>query len=185
MLVCINGGHCPGIDPGAVGPTGLQEADVAKYLMDKTAEYLTAAGVVVITVQDDSLQYICDIANNNRCDAFISIHCNSAESPQANGTEIFTSRGTGNKDKLATCIMNQISATFPQLYVRSDYTDGDVDKEAGFYVLNYTNMPACLIETAFISNPNEEAFLRDEHNLDEMAKAIARGLTDYQIEVGI
>lgn len=184
MLACINGGHCPGVDSGAVGRVlGLQEANVTRDVMNLTATYLEAAGVSTIKVQEDDLGTICYVSNYNNADLFISIHCNSAENPQANGTEIFTSRGQTNADALATCIMNQISSTFPNLYVRADYTDGDVDKEAGFYVLNNTNAPAVLIELAFISNPKEEEFLNNPCNLDNMAKAIARGVTDYIINL--
>lgn len=175
----INPGHCIGIDPGAVGPNGVEEAVVVNNVGNKVKTYLEAAGVEVEILQDDSLENICSAANASGADVFISLHCNASDNPQANGTEIFTSRGETSADYLATCLMRQFSNTFPDIYVRSDYSDGDVDKEAGFYVLNNTNMPAVLFEIAFISNPWEEAFLSSELNQDEIAKAIARGVTDY------
>lgn len=175
----INPGHCIGIDPGAVGPNGVEEAVVVNNVGNKVKTYLEAAGVEVEILQDDSLENICSAANASDADVFISLHCNASDNPQANGTEIFTSRGETSADYLATCLMRQFSNTFPDIDVRSDYSDGDVDKEAGFYVLNNTNMPAVLFEIAFISNPWEEAFLSSELNQDEIAKAIARGITDY------
>ena len=78
--------------------------------------------------------------------------------------------------------MNQMANTFPSLDVRADWSDGDVDKEAGLYVLNNTVMPAALFELPFISNPVEEAWLRNENNQDEAAKALARGVTDYVVQ---
>jgi N-acetylmuramoyl-L-alanine amidase len=44
-------------------------------------------------------------------------------------------------------------------------------------VLRMTDMTSALAELAFISNPEEEALLRDEQ--DRWAKAIARGVSDY------
>lgn len=43
-------------------------------------------------------------------------------------------------------------------------------------------MPAALFELPFISNPVEEAWLRNENNQDEAAKALARGVTDYVVQ---
>lgn len=37
MKITINGGHCPGLDSGAVGATGLQEAVVIKDVMQRVA----------------------------------------------------------------------------------------------------------------------------------------------------
>ena len=47
----------------------------------------------------------------------------------------------------------------------------------GLYVLTNTDMPAVLVELAFISNEDDEKLLRN--NQDDFARAIARGVTDY------
>jgi N-acetylmuramoyl-L-alanine amidase len=52
-------------------------------------------------------------------------------------------------------------------------------KTANFYVLKRTSMPAVLTEVAFISNPREEAFLRDPAFRDRAAQAIAAGIVKY------
>lgn len=44
-------------------------------------------------------------------------------------------------------------------------------------VLRYTDMPAVLVETAFIDNDDDMALL--VNNEDDIARAIARGVTDY------
>ena len=48
----------------------------------------------------------------------------------------------------------------------------------GLYVLNNTAMPAILVELAFISNDYDEDLLANYQ--DAFARAIARGVTDYQ-----
>jgi N-acetylmuramoyl-L-alanine amidase len=49
-------------------------------------------------------------------------------------------------------------------------------EQAGFAVLKAPDIPSVLVETAFISNPEEEARLRDETYQDEMARAMLRGI---------
>lgn len=178
MRVFINPGHGHP-DPGAVGPTGLREADVVSDVGLVVAEYLAGAGCEVLVYQSDSLQGICDMANTWSADIFVSIHCNAATSPTATGMEIFTSRGQTGADRLASCIMAQMAGEFPALPVRADWSDGDVDKEAGLYVLNNTIAPAVLVELAFISNPTEERLLASYEGKRMFAAAIARGVTDY------
>ena len=52
-------------------------------------------------------------------------------------------------------------------------------EQAGFAVLKAPDIPSILIETAFISNPEEEARLTDEDYQDKMAEAILRGIKRY------
>ena len=119
------------------------------------------------------------VKNFSYADTFVSIHCNSAVSEEANGFEVWTSPGQTAGDDLATCIYQQIMDQFPDRLGRSDYSDGDADKEARFYVLVHTDAPACLVEMAFISNDEEAALLADPDWQDTYARAIARGVTDY------
>jgi len=52
-------------------------------------------------------------------------------------------------------------------------------EQAGFAVLKAPDIPSILIETAFISNPEEEARLNDEAYQDRMAEAILKGIRGY------
>ncbi|MFP2957705.1 N-acetylmuramoyl-L-alanine amidase [Myxococcus sp. 1LA] len=52
-------------------------------------------------------------------------------------------------------------------------------KEALFYVLLGVKMPAILVETSFLSNPDEEARLKSNVYQAEVAKAIARGVEEF------
>jgi N-acetylmuramoyl-L-alanine amidase len=55
---------------------------------------------------------------------------------------------------------------------------GEVE-QAGFAVLKAPDIPSILVETAFISNPEEEQRLKDEAYQDKMADAILRGIKRY------
>ena len=52
-------------------------------------------------------------------------------------------------------------------------------EQAGFAVLRAPDIPSILVETAFISNPTEELFLRDKANHRLIANAIVQGLDSY------
>lgn len=52
-------------------------------------------------------------------------------------------------------------------------------EQAGFAVLKAPDIPSILVETAFISNPEEERKLADENYQDQMAEAMARGILRY------
>lgn len=52
-------------------------------------------------------------------------------------------------------------------------------EQAGFAVLKSPDIPSILVETAFISNPDEEKRLQDEDYQDEMARAILGGIKRY------
>ncbi|MEG6585317.1 N-acetylmuramoyl-L-alanine amidase family protein [Dendrosporobacter sp. 1207_IL3150] len=177
MKITINGGHYPGIDPGAMGATGLQEAVVVRELMKKVAYYLRVVGYDVLEVQKNELYDITDASNIFEADLFVSIHCNAAANTSASGTETFCYSLGGVGERLAKCIQAQIVKNL-----------GTVDrgvKTANFHVLRETDCPAALVETAFISNPDDEKLLSDSEKLDEFSRAISRGITDCAAGIGM
>lgn len=167
MKICINGGHCPTRDSGAIG-SRITEAEYTARMMASVADYLTKAGCTVLTVQEKDLSAICRAANEWGADLFVSIHCNAANK-RARGTETFSHYGSAKGKHLAACIQKQLIGAI-------DTIDRGT-KEAGFYVLKHTNAPAALVEIAFIDNRDDETLLL-EHQ-DDIARAIARGVTDY------
>jgi len=178
MKVFLNPGHdqldlagTPDYDPGAVNEElGLYENEVAAAIGELVANYLVAAGCTVKSLQHESLSKIYDTANDWGADLFVSIHCNAYVNPAANGTETLYYPTDKEGMELADCINNQIVNTF-------DITDRGIKARTDLAVLNGTDMPAVLVETAFISNADDAIILRDQQ--DEMARAIARGVTDY------
>lgn len=181
MRVFINPGHAPNgnPDPGACNRvTGLRECDVAKNIADLVEKYLVAAGVEVVgNLQSDDLYEVVHASNQLDADVFVSIHCN-AFNERANGTEVWYYHTSGNGACLAECIERQIVDSL-------DTTDRGakpaVPGKNGLYVLSNTDAVAVLVETAFIDNESDEELLR--HRQDDFARAIARGVTDFELEV--
>jgi N-acetylmuramoyl-L-alanine amidase len=52
-------------------------------------------------------------------------------------------------------------------------------EQAGFAVLKSPDIPSILVETAFISNPDEEKKLKDHAYQDKLADAILAGIKRY------
>ena len=176
MKVFINPGHAPcgNPDPGACG-NGLRESDVAATVGHAVEGYLTAAGCEVQLFQSDSLREISSTSNNWGADVFVSIHCNSAGAEAARGVETFSYPYSANGKALAACIQNQLVDEFKK--IDPDFPDRGL-KQANFHVVRETDAPAVLVELAFISNPEDAALLK--YHADNFARAVARGVTDYQ-----
>lgn len=179
MKVFINPGHAPsGVpDPGAVNSyNGLKEAIVVKHVGDLVAKYLIAAGTDATVCQDDSLATVVNTANSMNADVFVSIHCNSAANSAAEGTETFYFYSSEQGKKLASCIQSQLTNAMDTV---DRGIKGARPGTNGLYVLTNTDAVAVLVELAFISNQDDVILLTK--NQDDFARAIARGITDYQL----
>lgn len=53
-------------------------------------------------------------------------------------------------------------------------------KQAGFIVLKYTYMPSVLIETGFLTNSSEGAYLNSSKGQNQMANAISKAIINYK-----
>ena len=182
MKVYINPGHDITHDSGACNPdSGMREADVALTIGSLTGKYLEAAGCEVQMRQSDNLNWdsdyadrqdaaVCPEANSWSADIFVSIHCNAA-SGDAQGTETLVCCDGDEAGKLARCIQKQIVDSLSTV-------DRGIKERADLIVLKHTDMPAVLVETAFIDNDDDAKLLANRQ--DDFARAIARGVTDYQ-----
>jgi len=99
--IILDPGH-GGKDPGAIGIGGLREKDVVLKVARKLARKLTKTlGCQVILTRNSDvfipLEERTAIANTKEGDLFVSIHANSAHSPQASGIEVYYLDLTSNK----------------------------------------------------------------------------------------
>ena len=182
MKVFINPGHTSeweieqGIDNdrGAYA-NGLYENQVAAETGRHLERILSAWGVEVVgNLQCYDLYRIADEANASGADVFVSIHCNAA-TPAALGTETFYCEGSSRGREVAEFVQEQ-------LIDKMGTTDRGVKNDTqtqydSIYVLRHTDMPAILIELAFITNDEDAELLRN--NTEDFARAIASGLMEW------
>ena len=172
MKVTINYGHGPknvGYDPGAIGPTGYQEATETREVGSKVVAKLKANGWDVLAIQDGDLVDITNQSNSFGADYFISIHADSFTSPDAHGVTTYALSPGGRGEIISREIQKE-------MIVATGLTDRGV-KFANYWVLAETNCPAALAEIGFISNPTEEALMKQDAWDDKVASAICRGFS--------
>lgn len=172
IKLVIDPGH-GGRDPGAVG-NGLQEKDlnleISKILAEKLSVYDAAVTLTRNSDIDLELAERCLMANDLAADYFCSIHVNAGG---GTGFESYTYTGAKTKtESLRSTLHGRVA----------DYMEeaGFVNrgkKQANFYVLRETEMPAVLLENLFIDNKIDASSLNSTTFLDGLAGAIAGGLT--------
>jgi N-acetylmuramoyl-L-alanine amidase len=70
--------------------------------------------------------------------------------------------------------------TIQDSFVRNLNRKDRTVKQAGFVVLKYTYMPSVLVETGFLTNPREGAYLNSKKGQDDMASAISKAIINFR-----
>lgn len=233
--IVIDAGH-GGHDPGCIG-SSAREKDVtlavALKLGKMIEEQIPGVEVVYTRTKDVFVELYerANIANKNKGDLFISIHCNSACyidkktkkevcNQEAFGAETYVLGLHRAKEHLAVAKReNEVilkeenyqknydgfdpssdeahiiftmyqSAFFEQsiqfasriqhhFKEKANRVDRGV-KQAGLLVLARTAMPAVLIEIGFLTNKQEEEFLKNSENQNEIAASILEAIKDFK-----
>ncbi len=89
---------------------------------------------------------------------------------------IYAKRYQERSDLLATMVNDEVETTGRQSL-------GVSQRQKGIWVLQATNMPAILIETGFINNPEDERYLNSEKGQQELAEAITKAVKRYKEQV--
>ncbi|MEB3291447.1 MAG: N-acetylmuramoyl-L-alanine amidase [Leptolyngbya sp.] len=174
VVVMIDPGH-GGADPGAVGIGGLQEKGVVSAVSHHVADALRSQGITVqMTRQGDEtldLQPRVDRAAAANATVFVSIHANAVnmQRPEVNGLETYYFAETSLP--LANAIHRRVMGSVSM-------NDRGV-KQARFFVLRRTTMPAALVEIGFVTGALDAPKLRDPQWQAQMGQAIAQGILDY------
>jgi len=231
--------------PGASGAYSF-ERDVTLAIALKLRQEIEKqlAGVKVVltrsTSEDVAWQKRADIANENKGDLFISLHCNSladrhvreivghkhhkpvyrtVDVPDRSGKgvlmlvygfhrtkeeeraikenlvegELEMNSDPDPNDPAAMILMNEYKRKYrkqsihlAELMVSEFTTDGrriEGIREQGVLVLCHSAMPAVLVETGYINNPEDEAYLNSETGQNEIVASIIRALKSYKDEI--
>ncbi|MEL7563920.1 MAG: N-acetylmuramoyl-L-alanine amidase [Dehalobacterium sp.] len=185
--VVIDPGHGSnserGYDPGAIGPSGLYESDVVLDIGNRVEELLIEKGIRVIMTRDGkanlTLEDRADIANELSADAFVSIHANSSVSKTVNGTTTYYYAPLGTNLGMQREERQYLAQTIQKKMLEVLERNNLGVREENFAVLRCTTVPSVLVETAFISNPEEEKLLADDQFRGEAARAIAEGIWEF------
>lgn len=182
IKIFVDQGHNPsGFNAGAEG-NGLREQDitytVGAYLADILAAddrfevrtSRTTPEEVLGYNNTSSLRTRVEMANEWPADYFISIHVNANNNPNINGSEVYVYRTESASYYLAQNILSEIVR-------RVGTKDNGVRVNSSLYVLRNTDMPAVLVELAYITNTEDAQKLRDDQY--QFAYGIYVGLLNY------
>jgi N-acetylmuramoyl-L-alanine amidase len=182
-LIIIDPGH-GGSDAGAARG-GLTEASVNLDMSKRLRDILVSRGWQVRMTRDtdidvyqpndtahEELQARDDIANNAGARLLISIHANSFINSGPYGTTTYIAKPS---DVALAKVLHQ--------HLASDLgTKDDGIIKSHLYIVLHAQMPAALIETAFLSNPNDLSLLESSAWRQKVAQSIADGIDDYTRE---
>jgi len=173
-VVAVDAGH-GGRDMGATGPTGLLEKDVVLDIAQRVRELLVRGGVrVVMTRETDTSVELPDrprLARQQGATVFVSIHANASTRAVTAGSETYYLYP--QSQQLAQMIQEELG--------RITGLANRGIKTANFLVLRESDVPAVLVEVAYLSNPDEEVRLRATAFRQRLAEAIVRGVQRFLV----
>jgi N-acetylmuramoyl-L-alanine amidase len=232
--------------PGASGSYSFERnvtLAIALKLQVELEKQLNGVKVVLTrsTEEDVAWQKRADIANSNKGDLFISLHCNSLadrtvhevvghkhHKPVYKTVEVPNRSGKGvlilvygfhrtkeeekaikenlieedsemntdpdPNDPASSILMNEYKRKYRKQsihlaelinneFVQTDGRPSEGIREQGVLVLCHSAMPAVLVETGYINNPDDEAYLNSEKGQDEIVASLVRALENYKNEV--
>ena len=182
IKIFIDQGHNPiEVNTGAEG-FGLKEQDITYNVgvflanllaVDNRFEVKTSRITptqILGTSNTTSLATRVNMANEWPADYFISIHANANNNKNINGTEVYVYKEYTQAYYLAEYILNAI---VEQVNTKNN----GVRTNPTLYVLRKTNMPAVLVELAYISNESDAQKLKNDQQ--QFANAIYTGILNY------
>lgn len=178
ILVALDAGH-GGEDEGSRREDVL-EKEINLEISWRTEAKLKELGYRVLLIRQEdeklSLAERVQIANDAGANIYVSIHQNACEekSSEVSGIEVWY-----NGDKAKTGSERLSKLLYKNLLLHTGAEERTVSEEDSFYVTRETEMPACLVETGFLSNPAERGSLVTQEYQDKIAEGIVSGIDLY------
>lgn len=177
-IVVLDAGH-GGKDPGAYEKNyNTYEKDINLKILLQLKDILEANNNIKVyyTRLEDETIYLnprVNLANEVQADLFISIHCNSSESGAANGLEVLYNEkdmGAGfTSYKLAGLLFNELQSLTKRI-------NRGLVPASEMVIVGKSEVPVALIETGFLSNADDYAFLTNSEQQRAIAESIYKAM---------
>ena len=191
LRIALEPGHGGPTNLGAVGATGVPEKDINRWTVEALQAELQAAGAQVLLVRsgdsNPSHRERVRAALEGGAQLFLSVHSNAADTSRGalrvGGTSSYYKHANGRA--LAAAVhtrMLQLPGAAAPTAPTGPPALADFGLVGNF---NYTplrlvtQMPAALLELAFLTHPGDEARLLDPDFRGQIAKAVRQGLEDF------
>ncbi len=177
LRICVDPGHSP--DAGATGPSGLQEQEANLLVAVELKKKLEDKGATVIMTRTDTVDRLSlydrvRMANQSKADLFVSIHHNAQPdgvNPRGQPFGPMMIYYYPQSRPLAEAIQKQ-------LVRETELPDMGVFM-GNIAVCRNAEMPAVLVECAFMTLPEQERLIRDKDFRKDVAKGILKGIENF------
>lgn len=180
-IIAVDAGH-GGSNNGALGASGIMEKEINLQISEILKEKLEEKGaIVVMTRTDDQSVFMSerwDRILNSKADLLVSIHANSI----GYGNDPLRIKGTGALYKHLA--FKPLAEIMYDRLISLGFDDYGLIGNFNFTLSQPIEFPNVLVETAFLSNPEEEILLTDNEFQSKMAREIVSGLEQFYLEHG-
>ena len=182
IKIAVDSGH-GGYDPG-VTIEGINEKDINLQIALKLKDILLVNGFDVLLTRDEDEDFLAASGPKKQKDMaareklikesgahyLISIHANSIPSPKWTGAQVFYQSNREQSEQLGV---------FIQKHLKNDTDTTREAKPTDFYLTREVEIIGVVVETGFLSNPEERAMLQDEEYQNKIAWSITKGLMQF------
>ena len=186
--IVIDAGH-GGIDGGATSCTGVLESHINleialrlenvfhllgydTVMIRRTDESIYTQGNTIASQKVSDLKERVRIVNETPGAILISIHQNTYADSRYRGAQVFYGKDDQSKEIAQSMQQNIITILNPDSHRKS--------KQAkGVYLMENITAPGILIECAFLTNPEEEALIRDVNYQMKLCAVISGTISSY------
>lgn len=168
-VIVLDPGHGGG-DQGAASGTrykSLEKVYTLKTGLELKKKLEQEGATVKMTRDNDNYVKLKD--RNLKGDAFISLHNDALESPEANGATVYWYKK--KQEDLAQVLSMSIQ--------KKGLLSPKGARQENYQVLRQSKIPAVLIELGYISNPTDEMMIRDKLHRQILEQSIVDGLRMY------
>ena len=185
--IVLDAGH-GGFDPGVCGASGVAERELNLVFAKKLEALLAEEGYRVVQTRPtevglydkeqthkkaQDMQRRCAVIEKEQPLLTVSIHQNSYPDSSVSGPQVFYFAQSKEGERLASCIQDcmneQLAVEKPKSHKGND----------SYYILKRSAGTAVIVECGFLTNPDEEAKLKDETYQDRVVRAICDGILNY------
>lgn len=189
FIVCIDAGHGDW-DAGTLGVSGSEEKNIVLEIALKLGELLsveedikviytrTSDSLPWLETANDSLKERIKISNLTNANLFISLHCNSNyDDTNAKGVETWYNPSFKANEDFASYLQHELTSLN---YTTNRGLKFYEDKDDALAVLEKTTATSALVEFGFISNFEDEYYLRSKPGQSACAEALYKAIVDYK-----
>ncbi|MCE5220326.1 MAG: N-acetylmuramoyl-L-alanine amidase [Clostridium sp.] len=172
----------------------IKDGGGAEGIKSKTPEYVIAMGItmklkelfinkgyIVImtkTTSEESPGNIerAEVGNKNNADLVIRIHADSSESSSASGASMLVPAPIGNAKDISGISRKYGEIVFENLVHEVGMKNNGVVERKDLTGFNWSKVPVILVETGFLSNPQEDKLLNTDEYKNKIAQALFNGI---------